>query len=113
MSAEYVPIEVDVHEAKRILQESPEAVLIDCREADEYAIAHIQGAILMPLSELQQHVAHLDSLKSKKILVHCHHGGRSMRMVQWMRKNGFSDCLNVAGGIDAWSLEIDPQIPRY
>jgi rhodanese-related sulfurtransferase len=55
----------------------------------------------------------LEPLKDKSIIVHCHHGGRSLRMVLWMRKNGFLNCLNMAGGIDAWSIEIDPEVPQY
>jgi rhodanese-related sulfurtransferase len=113
MTAEYQPIEVTVQQTKTMLQENPEIVLIDCRESDEYAIAHIEGSILMPLSELQQNLPKLEALKQKSIIVHCHHGGRSMRMVLWMRKNGFLECLNMAGGIDAWSTEIDSAVPRY
>lgn len=113
MSSEYQPIEVTVQEAKAMMQENPEIVLIDCREPDEYAIAHIEGAILMPLSEMQQNFPKLEPLKDKSIIVHCHHGGRSLRMVLWMRKNGFLNCINMAGGIDAWSIEIDPEVPQY
>lgn len=113
MASEYQPIEVDVHQAQQMMQEDPEIVLIDCREPDEYQLAHIEGSLLIPLSEIQQNVDKLTALKEKSIIVHCHHGGRSMRMVLWLRKNGFLNCINMAGGIDAWSQHIDSGVPRY
>jgi adenylyltransferase/sulfurtransferase len=51
--------------------------------------------------------------RDKPILIHCHHGGRSMQATQWLRRNGNDRVANVAGGIDAWSQAIDPSVPRY
>ena len=51
--------------------------------------------------------------KAGRIIVHCHHGGRSLRVTNYLRQQGFSQAQNMSGGIDAWSLEVDPAVPRY
>ena len=71
----------------------------------------IAGSTRIPMKQIPEHVTTLP--KDKHLLIHCHHGGRSMRVTQFLRANGFSAVSNVAGGIDAWSLTIDPNIPRY
>jgi rhodanese-related sulfurtransferase len=107
-----VRVEVDVTEAKQLLDDK-QIVLIDCREQSEWEHARIEGAVLLPMSNWNEVASQLDQFSGQQLVVHCHHGGRSMRVVQWLRQNGFSDALNLRGGIDAWSLEIDSSIPRY
>ena len=63
------------------------------------------------MRQIPEHVGALP--KDKHLLIHCHHGGRSLRVTQFLRANGYDRVSNVAGGIDAWSLEIDPTVPRY
>lgn len=109
MSADY-PIEVSVHGLKRALDEGS-ATVVDVREPWEAEIAKIEGALLVPLGEFAARAKELP--RDKPILIHCHHGGRSMQATLWLRRNGFSRVSNVAGGIDAWSREIDPAVPRY
>ncbi|MEM9369248.1 MAG: rhodanese-like domain-containing protein, partial [Planctomycetota bacterium] len=82
-------------------------------ETDEYAMCKIEGARLLPMSELAQRVEELDDQKNSHIVVHCHHGGRSLRVTQYLREAGFAKVQNMTGGIDAWSLEIDSEVPRY
>lgn len=115
MSAEnqQVPIEVNVQQVKSLLDEGQEFVFIDCREPAEYETAKIEGTSLIPMSEMQDRIAELEELKEKHIVVHCHHGGRSMRVTQWLRGQDFQQVQNMAGGIDAWSQEIDDSVPRY
>ena len=110
MSRDDVPLEVSVHDLKRALAEGS-ALVVDVREPWEAEFAKIAGAELIPLGEFAARAPSLP--RDKPILIHCHHGGRSMQATQWLRRNGFAKVSNVAGGIDAWSLEIDPAIPRY
>jgi rhodanese-related sulfurtransferase len=105
-----VPLEISVHDLKRALDERS-ATVVDVREPWEAQIAKIDGALLIPLSEFATRARTLPH--DKPILIHCHHGGRSMQATQWLRRNGYDNVSNVAGGIDAWSLEIDPATPRY
>ena len=67
------------------------------------------------MSTLQNAQAALEQLtdKAQPLLIHCHHGGRSARATAWLLSQGFADVTNVAGGIDAWSLQIDSTVPRY
>ena len=108
-----VPIEVDVHQVHQWLGQRDDLVLIDCREKGEYETAKIEGAILIPLSELKHRTAELEAFRSKHVVVHCHHGGRSLRMAMYMRQNGFATAQNMAGGIDQWATDIDSTVPRY
>ena len=107
-----LPIEIDVQTVKSLLG-SGDFVLIDCRETSEWETARIEGAVLLPMSQWMESVGQLEAFKGKHVVVHCHHGGRSMRVTSWLRQNGFPDAQNVAGGIDAWSMEIDSSVPRY
>lgn len=107
------PIEVDVKSVHDWQTERQNWVLIDCREASEYATASIDGAVLLPMSQWQEVASKMDEYSGKHVVVHCHHGGRSLRIARWLRENGFPSAQSMAGGIDAWSQEIDPKIARY
>ncbi len=108
-----VPIEIDVHELKSRLDRDEDLVLIDCREPSEHAIANIKQALLLPMSEMQARSAELGSYQGKHIVVHCHHGGRSLTVANWLRQSGFRSAQSLQGGIHAWSTEIDPSVPTY
>ena len=81
------------------------------REPAEHAAASIGGAVLIPMREIPGRMAELD--RDKEIVVFCHHGSRSAMVVEFLRRQGFPRAINMAGGIDAWSLAIDPGVPRY
>jgi rhodanese-related sulfurtransferase len=111
-------MEIDVATTSRWLKaghndESTPMVLVDCREPHESEIARIEGAVLMPMSQWPPSETAISQLNGKAVVVHCHHGGRSMRVAQWFRQNGHPSALSMAGGIDAWSNEIDDSIARY
>ncbi len=108
-----LPIEIDCDTLKRRLDAKDDLSLLDCREASEFETCRIAGATLFPMSELTARVSELEPYKNREIVVHCHHGGRSLRVAGWLRKNGFELARSLAGGIDQWSLEIDPTVPRY
>ncbi len=106
--------EVTPREARAMLADPASgAVLIDCRRPDEHAAARIDGSILAPLQELGARLDELLAHADKTVIVHCHHGRRSMQATQFLRANGFENVRSMAGGIDLWSIDIDPGVPRY
>jgi len=107
------PLEIDCLAVKAKLNAGSPFLFVDCREPGEYATAHIEGTTLLPMSQLADRVAELESNKRGEIVVHCHHGGRSMRVVNWLRQQGYEHAINMAGGIDQWSQVIDASVPRY
>jgi monothiol glutaredoxin len=102
--------QVDVHELKRLLDAGAPIRLYDVRTPEERAQAAIPGARLLDADA----AAELETLpRDTKLVFHCHHGGRSQQAAEHFRSLGFRDVSNVSGGIDAWSREIDPSVPRY
>ena len=87
-----------------------EALLLDVREAFELQRAKVEGALHIPMRQIAGRVAELP--KGRPILVLCHSGARSQAVADWLLPQGF-DAANVAGGIDAWSDEVDPSVPKY
>lgn len=105
------PEEIDIDEAKELLDADPKPFLLDVREPHEVAICKIEGSINIPLKQLPQN---FDALpRGGPILVHCHHGGRSMKAVQLLRSRGFAQAINIKGGIHAWAERFAPDMPRY
>jgi molybdopterin/thiamine biosynthesis adenylyltransferase/rhodanese-related sulfurtransferase/molybdopterin converting factor small subunit len=110
-NAEADGVELTVKELQALQARGEDLVLIDVREPHEFEIARIPGARLIPLATLPERLAELDS--SRPIVLHCHHGTRSMRALEMLRRAGFRKLRNLRGGIDSWSREIDPAVPRY
>ena len=100
-----------MQELKRKLDAHEPLTLIDVREAYEYEIARIEGAKLIPLGELPARIGEIDP--TSDVVIHCHSGVRSAHAVQLLQQAGRQNAVNLAGGIDAWSEEIDPTVPRY
>jgi rhodanese-related sulfurtransferase len=86
-------------------------IVIDVREPWEYDIAHLAGSVLIPLSTLPTRVETLDPMQRYALL--CHHGMRSEMAGNWLAQHGFTQLINIDGGIDAWSADVDPSLPRY
>lgn len=94
------------------LIESGEPVrLIDVREPEEYEVARIESAHLLPLSRFHEWVGSLNP--EEEIIFMCHHGVRSGQVCTVLAGEGFSRVCNLAGGIDLWSVEVDRRVPRY
>jgi rhodanese-related sulfurtransferase len=88
--------------------------LIDVREPEEHSVARIEGAELIPMQSVPAQLQKLEGLADEKDLaVFCHHGVRSLNVVLWLRQHGLENCFSITGGIDRWSCEIDPSVPRY
>jgi len=103
--------EIDPVELKRRLDDGHEIDLLDVRNPDEYAICRIAGSRLIPLPRLPEGASELDS--ARDIVVYCHTGIRSAHSVNYLRGIGFRRVRNLRGGIEAWSTDVDPSIPRY
>lgn len=101
-----------VEVASRLRSDSPALVLLDVREPWEIAKASIAGSRNIPMGELPSRaLRELDP--EEEIVVVCHSGVRSLKTTVWLRNQGFEKVQSLRGGIDAWSREIDPQVPRY
>jgi adenylyltransferase/sulfurtransferase len=103
--------EIDAHELEALRRTTPDLQIIDVREPQEWAIARIEGSRLIPLGTLPARASELDS--SRPLVLLCHHGIRSARGLEFLRSVGFTRIQHLRGGIEAWSLEVDPQVPRY
>ena len=102
---------ISVRDLRDRLDKGNTIFLLDVREPHEYSMAKIEGSVLIPLGELP---TSLDKLNSNdEIVALCHRGMRSADAVGFLMQQGFSNVKNLIGGIDAWSLEIDPEVPRY
>ncbi len=113
MSPTDLPLELSVEDVQALRASGAPFLLLDCREPDEHSTASLPGALLIPMREISERLATLEPHRDGRIVVHCHHGGRSLRVTQFLRQRGFARTQNMAGGIDAWSLRIDPSVPRY
>jgi rhodanese-related sulfurtransferase len=102
---------ITVQELKQKLDQGEKITLIDVREPWEYNIARIEGAQLVPLGTLGSEYKKLDP--NSEIVIHCHMGMRSMDATQFLLQQGFKNVKNLTGGINAWSMQIDPSIPKY
>jgi rhodanese-related sulfurtransferase len=107
------PTEITPAEVKNRLDHGEDFLLLDVREPNEYETAQIEKAMLIPMSELVDKVAVLAAWKDKPIVTYCHKGGRSLRVASWLTEQGFTNVQSLSGGIDAWSTEVDPSVPRY
>lgn len=87
--------------------------LLDVREPEEFQIASLPGARLVPLGQIPARIEQIADWKNEEIVVYCHHGIRSMHAIDFLSHAGFTNLANLSGGIDAWSREVDPKTPRY
>jgi rhodanese-related sulfurtransferase len=99
--------------AEIVSSAAPEnVVLLDVREPVEYAVARIEGSVLMPMGDVPSR-ANQELDPDTHIIAICHHGVRSMNVALWLRNQGFEQAQSLRGGIDAWSTLVDPTVPRY
>jgi rhodanese-related sulfurtransferase len=103
--------EISVHDLKARRDRGDDFVLLDVREPGELAIASLPGVLHVPMAEIPARLRELPA--QREIVVLCHLGGRSEHVTRFLRASGFPQAVNLAGGIDAWSVEIDPAVPRY
>jgi rhodanese-related sulfurtransferase len=102
---------ITVQELKQRLEKGDTPVLLDVREPYEYSLAKLEGSMLIPLGTLPESLDKLD--RGAEIVAYCHHGMRSADAVGFLLQQGYSNVKNLVGGIDAWSVQVDPSVPRY
>lgn len=108
------PLEISATEVKRRLDAGEKLHLIDVREPQEFLLAKIDGATLVPMRSVPGELQDLEKRADEApLIVFCHHGVRSLNVVNWLRGQGVENCTSMAGGIDAWSLQADAGVPRY
>jgi len=103
--------EISPAEADQILREKG-AKLVDVREPWEFATTSIEGSLPMPMGEVPTR-AQKELDVDEWLVIVCHHGVRSMNVTAWLRRQGFEKAQSLRGGIDAWSVEVDPKVARY
>jgi len=104
-------LEISVSELKKRLDAGEKITVVDVREPWEHAQCRIEGAVLIPMGAIPTNLQKLDT--DEPVVCYCHHGMRSLDVVNWLRQQGVTDAKSLAGGIDRWSLEIDTKVPRY
>jgi rhodanese-related sulfurtransferase len=108
------PLEISPAEAQALQKSGEPLFFIDVREPDEWTLAHIEGASLVPMGTVPSVVQDLENKADEgALIVYCHHGVRSLQVVAWLRDRGIPCCYSMAGGIDRWSREVDAMVPRY
>ena len=104
-------IEITPREVKDLLARDPKVLFVDVREQWEYDTARIAGSVLIPLGEIPSNLQRLES--AEHVVFFCHHGMRSLDAAAWLRSQGVETAQSMTGGIERWSTEIDPSVPRY
>ena len=107
----YEGSEITALDLKEELDAGKPILLLDVREQHEHEITQIDGARLIPLGELPDRLGELED--HVEIVTHCHHGARSLKALEILRAAGFSKVRSLRGGIDAWAVNVDPEMPRY
>lgn len=106
-----LPLQIDVQELSRWRETGVAHAVLDVREPWETALCLIDGSIVVPLGSVPGAIDRLP--EDRPIVVTCHHGMRSMQAVNWLRRNGRANAVNLSGGIDAWARLIDPAMAVY
>jgi rhodanese-related sulfurtransferase len=104
-------MQISAKEVNERVRRGDKLLLVDVREQWEYDLSKIPGAKLIPLGALP---ANLNTLRdADEVICYCHHGMRSLDAAVWLRQQGVESAKSMAGGIERWSVEVDPQVPRY
>jgi len=107
-------LEISPGEVKRRLDAGQALLLLDVREPLEYAVSALADAELIPMNTVPERLPDIMGFAGRcLVVVYCHHGTRSLSVVHWLREQGVENCQSLGGGIERWSLEIDPAVPRY
>jgi rhodanese-related sulfurtransferase len=108
-----VPRQITVHDLAAKLKAREPVYLLDVRQPWEHELVALPGSVHFPLQQLASRAAEVQPPAEALIVVYCHHGIRSLSGAGLLERHGLTNVVSLAGGIDAWSLEIDPQVPRY
>jgi rhodanese-related sulfurtransferase len=103
--------QISAVELSQRLQQGDEFVVLDVREPGEIQVAALPDTLNIPMNQIPARAEDLP--RDKDIVVMCHHGIRSMHVAGYLSRLGFESLYNLAGGIDAWSRDVDPKVPTY
>ena len=107
----YANLEIAPRDVDDSIRRGDKFLFVDVRERWEFEASHIEGATLIPLREIPGNLAKFEG--ADQVVLFCHHGMRSLDAAGWLRSQGVPGAKSMAGGIDRWSAEIDPLVPRY
>lgn len=105
--------QIHPRDVKAKLDAGEPVVLIDCREPEEFTICRLEGSTLIPLGELARRTDEVEVPDGATVVVYCHHGVRSISGAFILARAGVPNVASMSGGIEAWSVLIDPSVPRY
>jgi len=108
-----VPLQITPTELARRLAQGEKFLLLDVRQPWEHEAAAIAGSVLVPLQELAQRHDDLVLQEGQRLVTYCHHGVRSYNAAAFLEHVGHGEVYSLAGGIAAWSREVDPRVPTY
>lgn len=110
---ETLPRQISVHELARKLKANESVYLLDVRSPGEHELVALPNSAFIPLNELPARIHEIQPSSGATVVAYCHHGIRSLHAVAFLEQAGLANVVSLAGGIDAWSREIDPRLPRY
>lgn len=105
--------EISIDELARRLERGERPLLLDVRQPWEHDLSRLPGSVLVPVGELPSRASEVRPAPGQLVVCYCHHGVRSLRAADILAQAGLSEVVSLAGGIDAWSLQVDPAVPRY
>ena len=105
--------QISPRDVKAMLTAGEPVLLLDVRQPEEHEFCHLPGDVLIPLGDLPQRYEELEIPEGALVVVYCHHGVRSLRGAGFLQHVGIVNAASMAGGIEAWSLTVDPAVPRY
>ncbi|HYR19022.1 MAG TPA: rhodanese-like domain-containing protein [Myxococcales bacterium] len=105
--------EISVEDLSQRLERGERPLLVDVRQPWEHELSRLPDSLLLPLGELASRAAEIQPAPGQLVVCYCHHGLRSLRAAEVLSRAGLSGVASLAGGIEAWSLQIDPSVPRY
>jgi rhodanese-related sulfurtransferase len=108
-----MPSEITAKALQARLDAGEKLLLLDVRQPWEHETARIAKSVLIPMNELPQRLADIKLEAGQQLVTYCHAGVRSMRSAMFLEQSGFTNVLSLAGGIAAWSSEVDPTVPQY
>ncbi len=101
---------IEPQQVQSMIENGEKFLILDCREDLEFQAARIEGAVLIPMRQIPQRLSEIP--RDQPVVVYCHAGMRSYNAASWLKQQGVN-ALSMSGGIDRWSIEIDPKVPRY
>jgi adenylyltransferase/sulfurtransferase len=105
--------EITARELAKLIENGQPISLIDVRQLWENQLAKLPDSLLIPLNELPRRAAEIPREPTTMVVVYCHHGVRSQSAAEYLLRLGYANIRSLRGGIDAWSCEVDPTVPRY